>query len=82
MHHHDGKLNLSAKDFRNAIGPNEIRSTNFTVVRAAGDAVFVGVGWGHGVGLCQWGAYSMAKDGRTYKEILAYYYPGTDVATF
>jgi stage II sporulation protein D len=76
------KLSLPAKDFRTAIGPNEIRSTNFTVVRAAGDAVFVGVGWGHGVGLCQWGAYSMAKDGRTYKEILAYYYPGTDVATF
>ncbi|HUF02070.1 MAG TPA: SpoIID/LytB domain-containing protein [Gaiellaceae bacterium] len=44
-----------------------------------GDAVFVfsGRGWGHGVGLSQYGAYGMAKQGSSYDEILAHYYVGT-----
>jgi stage II sporulation protein D len=72
-------LKISAKDFRNIIGPNIIRSTNFSVDIIKKDAVFEGFGWGHGVGLCQWGAYFMAKQGYTTSEILEYYYPGTDV---
>ena len=40
---------------------------------------FYGRGWGHGVGLCQTGAFGMALSGRTYREILAHYYPGTEV---
>jgi stage II sporulation protein D len=40
---------------------------------------FVGRGWGHGVGLCQWGARGMATQGFTYKQILAHYYPGTSI---
>jgi stage II sporulation protein D len=46
---------------------------------ATGEAVFAvsGRGWGHGVGLSQWGAYGQAKQGRTYDEILAHYYFGT-----
>ena len=39
-------------------------------------AVFAGKGWGHGVGLCQVGAYGMAMRGSNYKDILAHYYPG------
>jgi stage II sporulation protein D len=70
-------LTLSAKDFRNSLGPNIIRSTNFEVNIAGSDAVFEGLGWGHGVGMCQWGAYFMAKEGRSYQDILAYYYPGS-----
>ncbi|MBP7836067.1 MAG: SpoIID/LytB domain-containing protein [Candidatus Omnitrophica bacterium] len=73
---------ISAKDFRSAIGPNIIKSTNFSVSIAGRDAVFEGVGWGHGVGLCQWGAYFMAKQGYTVEQILRYYYPGADVKTF
>ncbi len=44
-----------------------------------GEAVFAvsGRGWGHGVGLAQWGAYGQAKEGRTYDQILAHYYFGT-----
>ncbi len=44
-----------------------------------GEAVFAvsGRGWGHGVGLSQWGAYGQAKEGRTYDQILAHYYLGT-----
>lgn len=42
-------------------------------------AVFAGKGWGHGVGLCQVGAYGMAMRGSDYKEILSHYYPGTTI---
>lgn len=38
-----------------------------------------GRGYGHNVGLSQWGAYAMAKLGKTYREILAFYYPGTTI---
>jgi len=72
-------VKISAKDLRNSISPNLIRSTNFQVSLVNKDAVFEGFGWGHGVGLCQWGAYFMAKQGSTYKEILRYYYPGSNV---
>jgi stage II sporulation protein D len=72
---------ISAKDLRNIIGPNIIRSTNFTVKVIDGDSVFEGLGWGHGVGLCQWGAYFMAKEGYSAEEILQYYYPGSKLST-
>ncbi len=39
--------------------------------------VLTGGGWGHGVGMSQWGAFGQAKDGRDYRTILAHYYPGT-----
>lgn len=39
-------------------------------------AEFNGAGWGHGVGMCQTGAQSMARQGKTYKEILLHYFPG------
>jgi stage II sporulation protein D len=74
-----GSLVIPAKDFRSIIGPNTIRSTNFEVSVVGTDAIFEGLGWGHGVGLCQWGAYFMAKQGYTADKILKYYYPGSDV---
>ena len=41
---------------------------------------FSGAGWGHGVGMCQWGAKGMALEGFTYKQILHHYYPGTAIS--
>ena len=38
-----------------------------------------GQGFGHGAGLCQWGAKALADQGRDYKAILAHYYPGTEL---
>lgn len=72
---------IPAKDFRNIIGPNIIRSANFTVNLIHGDVVFEGLGWGHGVGLCQWGAYFMAKHGYNAGQILGYYYPEANFET-
>ena len=77
-----GEANISAKDFRSLIGPNIVNSANFSISIAGRDAVFEGLGWGHGVGLCQWGAYFMAKDGSNVEQILKYYYPGVNVKTF
>ena len=42
--------------------------------------VITGRGWGHGVGMAQWGAYGYAKHGFTYDKILAHYYRGTKLA--
>jgi stage II sporulation protein D len=72
-----GRLSVSAVSFRKIIGYGVIRSTNFDVKQAGDEVVFSGVGFGHGVGLCQWGAKQRAVDGFDYREILAYYYPGT-----
>ena len=41
---------------------------------------FVGGGWGHGVGMSQYGAYGMARSGKTCEEILKHYYLGVDIA--
>lgn len=73
---------VSVKDFRNIIGPNRIMSARFKVNITAGLAVFEGIGWGHGVGMCQWGAYFMAKQGYDYKQILQYYYPKTEIVPY
>jgi len=71
------EITLTGDQFRKAIGYNVIKSTNFTVRVENGEAGFSGLGNGHGVGLCQWGAKQRALDGFGYAEILSYYYPGT-----
>jgi stage II sporulation protein D len=72
-----GSTELSAYAFRLAIDPRELKS-GFFQVEARGEVFhFQGRGWGHGVGLCQWGARGQALEGRTAIEILRYYYPGS-----
>ena len=46
---------------------------------AVSQFVFVGKGWGHGVGLCQVGAFGMAKAGSKYQAILSHYYSGIGI---
>jgi stage II sporulation protein D len=76
----DKEVKIPAKDFRSIVGPNVIRSTNFGVSLVENDIVFEGLDWGHGAGLCQWGTYFMAKQGRDYAAILRYYYPAAEIA--
>ncbi len=71
-------ITMRADRFRSLLGYQKIWSTNFKVVRKGGKFIFTGKGSGHGVGLCQWGAYGMAKAGKTYHEILRYYYSGVE----
>lgn len=74
-------VTINGKDFRNIIGPNDIRSNNYEVVMEGYYADFYGRGWGHGVGLCQWGAYGMAERRFDYKAILKHYYPGAQIVS-
>lgn len=67
-------------EIRRALSRSHLYSSAFVVDRdAAGRFVLAGAGWGHGVGLCQIGAAVMAERGFGYREILAHYYPGTEV---
>lgn len=77
--HSNGNLTIPAKDFRLIVGPDTIRSTNFKVTIERGYAYFEGFGWGHGVGMCQWGAYYMADAGYKAEDILKFYYPGIEI---
>jgi stage II sporulation protein D len=75
---------LSASSLRfaidRALGWNQLRSDWYTV-SVSGDALeFAGQGYGHGVGLCQAGAYEMAAEGHSAAEILAFYFPGTRIS--
>ena len=49
------------------------------VAGAAARWTIRGAGWGHGVGMSQWGAYGFAQQGATYRDILGHYYTGTRV---
>lgn len=73
------KITISGKELRQWIGANQLRSTNFTVKIDGDVAIFTGYGWGHGVGLCQWGAYRLSYQRWTAEDILQYYYPGSKI---
>jgi stage II sporulation protein D len=74
---------VSASSFRFAIGRSlgwsTLKSDWYDVNHAGDRFVFTGRGVGHGVGLCQTGAAEMARQGKTYREILAFYYTGAPI---
>ena len=71
---------LQGAEFRRTAGYANVRSLKVEVVPAEGGWRFTGEGWGHGVGMCQFGANGMARRGAGFREILARYYPGTELA--
>lgn len=77
-----GKKEISGNKFRLAVGPEALRSTLLNEISRSGRRFdFTGHGWGHGVGLCQWGARGRAAAGQTYDQILKAYYPGAMLHT-
>jgi stage II sporulation protein D len=73
-----GSASIAAVDLRQKVGFDKLFSTNFTSISIEGNnVVFKGKGWGHGCGLEQWGAFTMAQEGKMAKEIVEHYYPGT-----
>ena len=56
-----------------------LRSTAFAISREGGQFVFTVTGFGHGVGMSQYGAKVLAEQGADYLEILSHYYPGTEI---
>lgn len=73
-----GTRELKGEAVRNALG---LRSKRFTITAEPTGLRFAGRGWGHGLGMSQWGAYRLASRGIKYKQILGHYYRGTKLAT-
>jgi stage II sporulation protein D len=74
-------VRLRGNDFRRMVGYDTLKSTLFAVAVDGEWARFSGRGYGHGVGMCQWGAKGMAEQGYTARRILEFFYPGTTFGT-
>lgn len=70
---------FSGQSLRTLLG---LRSTKITYKIARDQVIITTTGYGHGVGMSQYGAESMAKAGKTYIDILKHYYSGVDVAAY
>lgn len=76
-----GRAEMKANKFRLAADSRVVKSTNWTVVSTGRNRwKFSGHGWGHGVGLCQWGTKEQAEQGRSYQQILKFYYKDVSLA--
>lgn len=71
-----GSKVLSGADVREKL---DLRSNNFSVEIKDGKMVFNTIGYGHGVGMCQYGANGMAKEGMDYRQIITTYYTGVAI---
>ena len=67
---------FSGVDFRNKLG---LRSADFDILKTDGGVVFTTRGYGHGVGMSQYGANGMGKAGYSFSDILFHYYPGVSL---
>ena len=77
---------ISGNEFRRVVtrelGREALKSTLFELNTQPNLYIFIGKGFGHGVGLNQWGALELSKRGQLHNEILDYYYPGTTLQVF
>lgn len=75
-----GETTVRAVDFRREIGSTEMKSTLLTDLSVGEEGVTIsGSGYGHGVGMSQWGAYEMASDGKTAQEIIEAFYQNIEI---
>ena len=73
---------MNAADFRIALGSTKMRSTLLTNLAVEdGRVEMEGRGYGHGVGMSQWGAYGQAEEGRTAEEIVLSYFRNVEVVS-
>jgi len=77
--HGSGEVVLRSNDFRLRVDPQSLKSTLFVMVKERDRIRFEGTGYGHGVGLSQWGAYEMARRGFSCGDILKHYYWGIEI---
>lgn len=76
-----GGRSLDAVRLRERLGYMRLKSLAFEVTPTKGGVAVEGRGFGHGAGLCQWGARLLAEDGWGAERILAHYYPGAELQT-
>ncbi|HMM22227.1 MAG TPA: SpoIID/LytB domain-containing protein [Selenomonadales bacterium] len=75
-----GDARVYGAEFRKSVGFDRLKSTLVDEMTYDGTSfTFKGRGWGNGVGLCQWGAYTYAQDGWKAEDILKHYYVGADI---
>ncbi|MFZ5569987.1 MAG: SpoIID/LytB domain-containing protein [Thermodesulfobacteriota bacterium] len=72
---------FSSSNFRMTMGENIVKSTLFHILPSVGGVRLKGRGYGHGVGMSQWGAKQMARLGSNYRDILTYYYHGIQIVS-
>lgn len=71
-----GSASITGVDLREEVGFDRLYSTQWESITPQGKyIVFKGSGWGHGVGMEQWGAYAMADEGKNAREIIQHYFP-------
>lgn len=70
---------VDAVTFRERLGYGKLKSLQFQLAPSSSGWAITGTGFGHGAGLCQWGAKVLADQGKDFKQILAHYYPGTEL---
>ncbi len=73
-----GNISLTGAEIRSLFA---LKSSNFTIEYKNENFLFTTKGSGHGVGMSQYGANEMAKEGKSYQEILTHYYPGTELTS-
>lgn len=71
---------FSSDELRSLLGYQKLKSAYFNFFVDSNRVHFEGVGHGHGVGMCQWGARGMAQTGKSYRDILGYYYPDSSLS--
>jgi stage II sporulation protein D len=75
-----GNKKVYGAEFRKAVGFDRLKSTLVDEMTYDGSKfTFKGRGWGNGVGMAQWGAYTFAKEGMKAEDILKHYYVGTEI---
>jgi len=75
----DKWFEIPAEEFRAVTGRKYLRSANFRIKKYPFFYFFSGYGWGHGVGMCQWGAFGLSVRRKSAERILSYYYPGARI---
>ncbi|KYG90248.1 stage II sporulation protein D [Metasolibacillus sp. FSL K6-0083] len=71
-----GKKQFSGRDFRELL---QLRSTDFTLIKDGSDIAITTKGYGHGVGMSQYGANELAQNNATAEQIIGHYYPHTTI---
>jgi len=74
-------LNINGEEFsgRTLYDKLGLKSTDFSIKQDGNKVIIDMVGYGHGVGMSQYGAEGMAEEGYSYSDILKYYYTGTNI---
>ena len=77
-----GGEKINANEFRLKIGSTKLKSTLITNISVYANTIYIeGRGYGHGVGMSQWGANVLAKEGKTAEQIIKFYFDGVDLLT-